>query len=126
RGARILGRYGGPLIELWSRRMFNWRLYRAALLPVALAFAIAAFSLSAWPAPDTSTLAPDAFNGARALAEARGLALQFPDRRPGSAGDRALAEHVAHELEGLGGTAGGGFSVHMSRFAAQTIDGERT
>ncbi len=106
--------------------MFNWRLYRAALLPVVLALAIAAFSLSAWPAPDTSTLAPDAFNGARALAEARSLALRFPDRRPGSAGDRALAAHVARELEALGGTAGGGFSVRTTRFRAQTIDGERS
>src|SRR5262249_45835609 len=27
---------------------------------------------------------------------------------------------------GLGGTAGGGFTVHTHRFSAQTIDGERT
>ncbi|HME04116.1 MAG TPA: M28 family peptidase [Solirubrobacteraceae bacterium] len=106
--------------------MFNWRLYRATFVPVILALAIAAFSLSAWPAPYTSTLAPDAFNGARALAEAKSLAATHPDRRPGSAGDRALAEHVAQEIEALGGTASGGFSVSTRSLHAQTIDGERT
>jgi hypothetical protein len=106
--------------------MLNWRLYRAAFVPFLFALAIAAFSLSARPHPLTSTLAPDAFQGPRAFAELNGLAARFPERRPGSRGDRALAAYVAGTLRGLGGTAGGGFSVHVHHFDAQTIDGERS
>ncbi len=106
--------------------MFNWRLYRAACVPVLLALAIAAFSLTARPRPLTSTLAPDAFDGARAMAETKSLAAEFPNRRPGSRGDEMIAAHISRALEGLGGTAGGGFSVRTVRFKAQTIDGERS
>jgi hypothetical protein len=106
--------------------MLNGRLYRAAFVPFLFALAIAAFSLGGRPLPLTSTLAPDAFEGKRAFAELNRLAATFPERRPGSAGDDALANYVMRTLEGLGGTAGGGFSVHEQRFEAQTIDGERT
>jgi hypothetical protein len=106
--------------------MLNWRLYRAAFVPFLFALALAAFSLSPRPLPLTSTLAPDAFQGPRAFAELQSLTARFPERRPGSAGDERLAAVVANTLRGLGGTAGGGFSVHVHRFDAQTIDGERT
>src|ERR1700736_4361132 len=106
--------------------MLNGRLYRAAFVPFVFALAIAAFSLVARPRPLTSTLAPDAFDGARAFADLSSLAKEFPDRRPGGPGDAALAGRISHMLEGLGGTAGGGFTVRTRRFAAQTIDGERT
>jgi hypothetical protein len=106
--------------------MLNGRLYRVAFVPFLFALAIAAFSLGSRPQPYTSTLAPDAFEGAPAFAELQRLARDFPRRRPGSHGDEALGRYVAQKLEGLGGTAGGGFSVHTYRFAAQTIDGERT
>jgi hypothetical protein len=106
--------------------MLNWRLYRAAFLPVLLALGIVAFSLTASPSPLTSSLAPDAFDGPQAFAELNSLAREFPDRRPGSRGDDELAAHISHEIEGLGGTAGGGFTVRTRRFGAQTIDGERT
>ena len=106
--------------------MLNGRLYRAAFVPFVLALAVAAFSLGARPAPLRTTLAPDAFEGPRAFAELGSLAGEFPARRPGSSGDAAFAEHVARELEGLGGTAGGGFMVRTHSFSAQTIDGERT
>ncbi len=106
--------------------MLNGRLYRVAFLPFLLALAIAAFSLGSRPLPLTSTLAPDAFEGSAAFAELKGLAAEFPRRRPGSSGDQRLARYVAQKLEGLGSTAGGGFSVHTYRFGAQTIDGERT
>jgi Peptidase family M28 len=105
--------------------MLNGRLYRAAFLPFFFALAIAAFSLTGRPAPLRSTLAPDAFEGSRAFAELGALAARFPDRRAGSSGDRALAGYVAQTLRGLGGGAGGGFTVHTRRFTAQTIDGER-
>ena len=69
--------------------MLNGRLYRVAFVPFALALAVAAFSLTARPLPLTSTLAPDAFEGAPALAELKSLAAEFPSRRPGSPGDEA-------------------------------------
>jgi hypothetical protein len=107
--------------------MLNGRLYRAAaFVPLLFALAVVAFSLSARPRPFTAaTLAPDAFQGQRAFTEMKALAASFPDRRPGSAGDDALARQIARALEGLGGTAGGGFSVQRHHFSAQTIDGER-
>ncbi len=106
--------------------MLNGRLYRAAFLPFGLALAIAAFSLTAGPPVLTSTLAPDAFDGASAFSELQRLAGEFPQRRPGESGDQALAERVADTIRGLGGTAGGGFSVQVSHLRANTIDGERT
>lgn len=106
--------------------MLNGRIYRAALVPFAIALAIAAFSLTARPAPETSTLAPDAFNGQQAFGQLQRLAAEFPRRRPGGPGDEGLARSVAGAIESLGGTAGGGFSVRVQRVRAQTIDGERT
>jgi hypothetical protein len=105
--------------------MLNGRLYRAAMLPVLLALGIAAFSLGTRPAPQTSTLAPDAFEGERALAETRSLAARYPDRRPGSTGDEELAAHVAATIEGLGSTTHGGFQVTVRRSQGQTVEGQR-
>jgi hypothetical protein len=106
--------------------MLNGRLYRAAFVPFLFVLAIAAFSLGARPGPLSSTLAPDAFEGASAFAELKSMAAHFPQRRPGSRGDEELARYVTRTLQGLGGTAGGGFSVHTFHFQAQTIDGERS
>jgi hypothetical protein len=107
-------------------RMLNGRLYRAAFVPFLLALAVAAFSLGPRPRPLSSTLAPDAFEGVRAFSELHSLAASYPDRRPGSVGDERLAQHIARTLEGLGGAAGGGFSVRSERIQGQTIDGERS
>jgi hypothetical protein len=118
-------------MRAWDRRpnyrlaMLNGRLYRAAFLPFVLVLVVAAFSLAGRPEPLRSSLAPDAFEGQRAYAETLSLAREFPHRRPGSAGDRALAGRVARTLRALGGTAGGGFTVRTHSFSAQTIDGER-
>jgi Peptidase family M28 len=106
--------------------MFNGRLYRVALIPVVLALAVAGFSLAARPSALTSTLAPDAFEGRRAFVELGNLTAAYPARRPGSAGDQALAAHIAGVIAGLGSTAGGGFAVHTHNFEAQTIDGKRS
>jgi len=106
--------------------MLNGRLYRAAFVPFLFALAIAAFSLAPRPGPLTSTLAPDAFEGEPAFAELQSLVARFPARRPGSPGDARLASHIEQTLKGLGGTAGGGFSVRRETFEGQTIDGERT
>jgi hypothetical protein len=105
--------------------MLNARLYRATLVPVLIALGIAAFSLHGRPLPLTTALAPDAFEGARAYSDAAALASEFPHRRAGSVGDERLAANVASMLEGLGGTAGGGFSVHLQHLHGQTLDGER-
>lgn len=105
--------------------MLNGRIYRAACLPLLLAVVVAGVSFSDRSGPITSTLATDAFDGASAAEELSSLARSFPDRRPGSAGDDALAERIAHTLEGLGKAGRGGFQVRTSRFQAQTIDGER-
>jgi len=102
--------------------MLNGRLYRVSFVPFLLALAVAAFSLAARPAPLSSTLAPDAFEGDRAFAELRALAQAFPERAPGSAGDQRLAARVASTLRGLGG----GVAVRTRRISAQTIDGQRT
>ena len=106
--------------------MLNGRLYRAAFVPFLVALAVAAFSLTPLPAPLGSTLAPEAFEGAPAMAQLATLARRFPQRRPGSGADRRMAAYVAAQLRGLGGTAGGGFSVRSYSFDAQTIDGEHT
>ncbi len=106
--------------------MFNVRIYRAAFVPLLLVMAIAGFSLTGRAAPLSSTLAPEAFDGARAYADLRALAARYPDRQPGSAGDDELAGEIASTLRGLGGSAGGGFQVSTPRTKAQTIDGERT
>ncbi len=106
--------------------MLNAALYRAAFAPFAVALAIAAFSLTARPAPLTSTLAPDAFDGAQALAETKQLAAEYPSRSPGGPGDERLAAHVAGVIRGLGATVGGGFSVRSLQVPGNTLAGERT
>lgn len=106
--------------------MLNGRIYRAAFIPLLFALAIAGFSLRAPAHSLSSTLAPDAFDGAGAFAELQSLAVRYPERRPGSQGDEALAGYVAQTLQGLSGTGAAGFSVHTSYAAAQTIDGKRT
>jgi len=106
--------------------MLNGRIYRAAFVPFLVALGIAAFSLGARPAPLRSSLAPDAFQGSSTLARLNDLAAAYPRRRPGSAADERMAQMVAQNIRALGGTAGGGFAVHVYHFGAQTIDGERT
>jgi hypothetical protein len=102
--------------------MLDPRLYRGALLPVLLAVVVFAFSLENRPAPATTTLAPDAFVGARAATQLRALAAAFPDRRPGSAGDEALARRVASAFRGASPT----WRVTSFRERGRTIEGERT
>jgi hypothetical protein len=99
--------------------MVDPRIYRAGLLPALLAFVIAAFSIESAPAPLTTTLPPDSFSGGRAFAELQELAQRYPSRRPGSAGDDALAGRVRSTLLGTG------FRVLDRRFEARTAAGER-
>ncbi|HEX4564881.1 MAG TPA: M28 family peptidase [Solirubrobacteraceae bacterium] len=106
--------------------MLNGRLYRAGFAPFVVVLAIAAFSLSARTHPLSSALAPDAFDGNHAFAELSSLAGAFPDRRPGSRADDALAARVAATLQGLGGPGSVGYGVRERAFSARTVDGVRT
>jgi hypothetical protein len=83
--------------------MLDGRIYRAGFVPLLFVLAIVGFSLASRPGPLRSTLAPDAFNGARAFTDLQMLSKAFPERLPGGAGDDQLAERVARALEGLGG-----------------------
>lgn len=102
--------------------MLDARIYRAALVPVLLAIIVCSFSLRDQPAAMSTTLAPDAFSGARATREASALATAFPVRRPGGAGDAALARRVAGEFRSLRPA----YEVSTHRFGGETIDGART
>lgn len=101
-------------------RMLDLRIYRVGFLPALVALVVVAFALQTRPGPITTTLPPDAFDGPRAVALVEALAARYPDRRPGSEGDRALADTVAQTF------ASSGFRVSASDTEAQTIDGERT
>lgn len=91
--------------------MIEPRLYRAAFLPALLALIVAAFSLEDRPAPLPQALAADIlFQGRTATVTASRLAEEFPDRRPGSTGDRAVGLRVAHSF------AGSGFTTVLDHF----------
>ena len=104
--------------------MLNGRLYRAAFVPVVIALAVAAFSLGAAPAPAQLHARAGRLRGRRARSpNCGGSPPRIPQRRPGGAGDERLARTIAATLEGLGGTAGGGFSVRVR--AARRADDRR-
>lgn len=102
--------------------MLDPRIYRGALLVALFAVIVVAFSLENRPEPVRTTQAPAAFDGARATRLLAGLAREFPDRRPGSVGDDALARRVAGELR----AALPGARVSLRRVeGARTVDGRR-
>ncbi len=81
--------------------MLDPRIYRAAFVPVLFVFIIVAFSLENRPDPLRSQLVPAGFDGAKAARMMNSLSAQYPRRRPGSAGDQALALRVAEELRAV-------------------------
>src|ERR1700716_4195412 len=103
--------------------MLDPRVYRAAFIPAAFALIVAAFSLQE-PAPGWgSSLAPDAFVGARAF-DGPGTGLQplasaSRQRRPGSPGDSGVAGRVISTFR----TAG--LQTIIRRFSANTPAGRR-
>lgn len=99
--------------------MLDPRIYRAAFLPVLFALVLAGFSLRDQPRGVTTTLAPDAFDGAVAFAQLETLAAGAPNRLPGSPGDQLVARRVREGLKA------NGFDVRVRRFDAQTVDGKR-
>jgi hypothetical protein len=109
---------GSP--DHYAARVVDLRLYRMAFAPFALAVVYVAFSLGTWPPALVTTLPPTAFDGNAGIATLNSLAQDYPDRRPGSAGDQALAAHIA------GVFAADGFTTTTDRFTADTVDGRRT
>ena len=103
--------------------MLDPRVYRAAFIPAAFALIVAAFSLLEPPRGSSTSLAPDAFVGARAFAGPgtglQPLASAYPQRRPGSAGDTGVADRV------IGAFRTAGFETIIRRFSANTPVGRR-
>jgi hypothetical protein len=103
--------------------VLDMRVYRAACLPALLALFVVAFSLQSRPAPLRTRAIADAFDPARAYGSEQRrdslleLGTAFPRRRPGSAGDTALADRVG----ALFRTAG--FAVSRSAAPQRTVDG---
>ena len=104
--------------------MLDPRIYRAGLVAVALAVIVFAFSFQDQPGAAHATLAPNTFNSQYAYSETNTLASSFPDRRPGSAGDDALAGYVARTFGDDG--KGGALTVSTNSYSARTAVGTRT
>ena len=104
--------------------MLDVRVYRAAFVPALIALFVVAFSLQGRPAAVRTRAIADAFDPARAYGSVavRDSLLQlgsaFPDRRPGSSGDAALADRVGTALEAAG------FAVSRTIESGRTVDGE--
>lgn len=98
--------------------MFDPRIYRAALLPAVAALVVLMFSLEPVPSPLPSPISASTFEGATAARDARAIVDLAPDRRPGSPGDRAVADLVRTRFEAI---AGG--EVATQPFSS-SIDGE--
>ncbi len=78
--------------------MINLRIYRASLLLVPIAIGVAMFSLESIPEGQSSTIAPDAFDGSRAAVQARDLARRVPSPAPGSDSDARLARQIGQRF----------------------------
>lgn len=100
--------------------MLDPRLYRAAFAPLLIVLVVAAFALVDRPHPIQTTLAPDAFDGAHALATLQGLAAAYPIRRPGDGGDDRLAAFVERTLRHSFR------NVRVHHADGRTIDGKQT
>jgi len=95
------------------------RLYRLAFAPLALAIVYVAFSLATWPPALSTTLPPTAFSGSAAMTRLEALAKAYPDRRPGSAGDREFASYMARTFRA------DGFATKTHSFVGDTVSGRR-
>ena len=100
------------------------RVYRAAFVPALLALFVVAFSLAGRPSAARTRAVADAFDPSRAYGspELRDSLLQlgkaFPQRRPGSSGDAALADRVGRVFRAAG------LQVSTTRERGRTVDGE--
>jgi hypothetical protein len=99
------------------------RIYRAAFVPALLAVVLTMFSFQSRPGALEQGLPADVlFDGDQAAELATRIAAQEPDRRAGSAGDRATAQLVADTFATRGFAGGGGSRPVVQRF---TSDGRR-
>jgi hypothetical protein len=100
------------------------RVYRAAFLPALLALFVVAFSLEGRPSPVRTRAVADAFDPVRAYGtpQIRDSLLElgeaFPQRRPGSGDDAALADRVGAAFRAAG------FAVSTTREEGRTVDGK--
>jgi hypothetical protein len=78
--------------------MINLRIYRASLLVVAVAAAVAMFSLQSEPGEQAPVTAPEGFDGAATASLARSLAADAPNPTPGSDADEALAKELVQRF----------------------------
>lgn len=99
--------------------MLDPRIYRAAFFPLLFVLVLVGFSLREQPRGVTTTLAPDAFDGASAFRQLDALATAAPNREPGSAGDQRVAASVRDSLRASG------FTVRTRDFDAETAVGSR-
>jgi hypothetical protein len=100
--------------------MLDPRIYRTGLVVGALAVLVLAFSLQSQPSGLSSSLPPDVFSGQNVYASMASMAKGDPQRRPGSAGDDALAAQLAASFRN------DGFGVTTDAFTGRTADGTRT
>jgi hypothetical protein len=96
------------------------RIYRAAFVPALLAVVLTMFSFESRPGPLEQGLPADVlFDGDQAADLAARIAAQQPDRRAGSAGDRATAQLVADTFAARGFAGGGGPRPVVQRFTGE-------
>jgi len=99
--------------------MVDPRIYRGLLILVAFAVIVFGFSLENQPAGLGTSIAPGQFFSTVG-STMRTLDASFPERAPGSQGDRGLANYVAAQLQNAGG-----FNVRTDTFNADTTAGNR-
>jgi hypothetical protein len=83
--------------------MFDPRIYRAALLPAVVALVVLMFSFEPVPNPLPPPVATPTFDGSEAARTARSIVDLAPERTPGSAGDRAVADLVQERFAAIEG-----------------------
>src|SRR3954453_22585188 len=95
---------------VYTGRVIDVRIYRAAFTAALLAVLVVMFSLQGRPAPLSAPIAPDAFKGEVAYGDTARILKLHPDRAPGSPGDEALGSLVETRFRGLG------FETRRDRF----------
>jgi hypothetical protein len=111
--------------------MLDHRVYRAAFLPALVVLVVAAFALGGRPPAETTPVSPDQFDVSRTLGAVRaplpgsllGMAEAYPDRRPGSPGDMALANFMERAIVQSGFARSE--AVRRIDVEGETVDGRR-
>lgn len=100
--------------------MLDPRIYRTGLGVVVLAVIVLAFSLANQQGALSTNLAPDEFNGQNVTSSLTTMAKVYPQRRPGSAGDDALASSITQQFHK------DGLVVSDTTSTGRTVDGSKT